>query len=485
MNSYPSRLRFVTFFLVGLAVLLVVPLVALSFYNHPSPADDYCFANTAMRYGFWQAQRFYYDGWSGRFFHNFLVHASPLTIGWYAGYKVYPIVLLALLLLSCYALASQWLVREPTAEPLTSATPFGTGTKLALAAGLFVGFLATLAGLPEFLYWYAGMACYSLSVVFFLFLLALLLAHQRRGFGLRWGFLLPESLLIAAIVGSSETSMVMVMSVLGLIALGEGVQRRRLSAPILVLLAVGFVSVYYLMAAPGNAIRMASNPNSSNLSLTLVSSLRYAVGYLTRQLFLTPLMPLSVLYLPVAWRLTARPRPAYLRLPPVLGLLHGAATVLVLISLHFYGVGIPPVPRLVNLINLMFWLSWAYNLTLWTAALRDRIPPERWQRYARPVAFVALGWTVAVVAFGSVLPVAYGDWISGRAAQYDRVMQQRYAQMTTGGASARLAPLPYYPASLFLEDVKDDPQHLWNRCWADYYHKKTVVLNDEPARTLP
>lgn len=472
LSSTPS-LRLVTAFLVSLALVLIVPLVALSFYNHPSPADDYCFANTAMHYGFWQAQRFYYDGWSGRFFHNFIVHSSPLTIGWYAGYKVYPVILLALLLVSVYALARQWLYGW-----------FSTGASLALAAGLFVGFMATLAGLPEFLYWYAGMACYSLSVVFFLFLLAILLAHQRRGLGLLPGFLLPESLLIAAIVGSSETSMVMVMSVLALMALGELIRHRRVSATILVLLGVGVVSCYYLMAAPGNAIRMASNPNSSNIPLTLLSSFRYAVGYLAHQLVATPLLPLSLLYVPVAYQLTSKSLPPYLRLHPILGLLHGAATVLVLISLHFYGVGIAPVSRLVNLINLVFWLSWAYNLTLLVATFRERLPADGWVRYSGPVAWVAIAWTAIGVGVGPVLPMAYGDWLSGRAARYDQAMQQRYAQLTVSGdASALLTPLPYYPASLFLEDVKNDPQHLWNRCWADYYHKKTIVLKDQAGQS--
>ncbi|QJW88692.1 hypothetical protein HNV11_04520 [Spirosoma taeanense] len=477
MADATPLLRFVTGLLVSFVLILFVPLVVLSFYNHPSPADDYCFANTAMQYGFWRAQQFYYDGWSGRFFHNFLVHSSPLTIGWYDGYKIYPIILLALLLLGFYALASQWLYR------------FGKGLKLALAAGLFVGFMATLAGLPEFLYWYAGMACYSLSVVLFLFLLATLLAHQRHGFGLHPGYLVGEGLLITAIVGSSETSMVMVISLLAMVAFGELLQRRRVSATILVLLGVGAVACYYLLAAPGNAVRMASNPNSSNIPLTLISSLRFAVTYLGHQLFLTPLLPLSLLYIPVAYQLTglcspAQPLPPYLRLHPVWALLHGGATVLALISLHFFGVGIPPVPRLINIINLVFWLSWGYNLTLWVVALRPRLRPDRWAGVARPIVLTALVLTALAVGFGPVLPVAYGDWLSGRAAQYDQAMQQRYDQLTLStDGPAQLAPLPFYPASLFLEDVKNDPQHLWNRCWADYYHKKTIVLNEAPHRS--
>lgn len=472
MTTTSPLARTITFLLLCFSFAVALPLVALSFYNHPSPTDDYCFANTSMRYGFWQSQQIYYDGWSGRFFHNFLVHGSPLTIGWYAGYKVYPVVLLGLLALSFYAFASQWLGRL-----------FNTPTKLALGAGLFTGFVASLASLSEYLYWYAGMACYSLSSVFMLFLLATLLAHQKRGFGLRPGFLVIECLLLLGIIGSSETSMVMGMSTLGLIALGDFVQRRRVSFTILLLLVVGAIGCYFLIKAPGNAIRMSMNPNSANIPQTLLSSLQYAIGYVARQLFMTPLLPLSLLYIPIAYRLTAnRPLPAYLRLHPLWALLHGAATVLVLISLHFYGVGVPPAFRLVNIINLVFWLSWGYNLTLWVAVFQDRFQPDFWQRFSRPIAVVALLWIALAAGFGPVLPLAYGDWLSGRARQYDQAMQERYQQMVNSGNDlVEVAPLAVYPASLFMEDVKTNPQYLWNRCWADYYHKKTIVLKEAPS----
>ena len=159
-----------------------MPLIALATYNHPSPTDDYCFTNTVLHYGFWQAQQFYYDGWTGRYFHNFIVHSNPLVIGWYGGYKVYPVVFLAILMSSFYALAHQWLYRV-----------FGTGIKVALAAGLFIGFIATITGIPEYFYWFTGLASYGLSSALFLFLLATLLAHQRHGFHWRSGYVLTES----------------------------------------------------------------------------------------------------------------------------------------------------------------------------------------------------------------------------------------------------------------------------------------------------
>ncbi|MBD2752756.1 hypothetical protein IC230_07640 [Spirosoma sp. BT704] len=475
-----SLSRVITVLLALFAIVIIVPLIALATYNHPSPTDDYCFANTALHFGFWEAQQLYYDGWTGRYFHNFIVHTNPIVIGWFGGYKVYPVILLALLVGGCYALASQWLSRF-----------FDTTVKLAVGLGIFVGFITTLNSIPEYMYWYTGLASYGLSSTLFLFLLAVFLAHQRKGFGLQPGFLLAESLLITAIIGSSEMTMVLVLSVLGLITLGDLIQRRRLSATILILLAVGAVSCYFLMKAPGNSVRLGGNPEGRNVPFTLIASLWYAATYVPRQLLLTPWLPLALLYLPVAWQLVgSRQRlsdlPPYLRLHPLLGIAHGALTVLALISLHFYGVGIPPIPRLINLVNLAFWLSLLYNLTLLVVAFRHRFQPDSLQPYFRSLMMALTVWAIITASTGKVVRTVYGDWLSGRAAQYDREMKARYEELAKStNPNMLMTPLATYPVSLFMDDIHTDPKHLWNRCWAEYFHKKTVTLTGKPNLPTP
>lgn len=458
------------FVLIGLCLVVCLPLFLLSFYNHPSVADDYCFADTARRFGFWTAQQMYYDGWTGRFVHNFLVHSSPLTIGWYGGYKVYPVVLLALLGVSAY---------QASRAVLPGFSPLSWG---AVTAGLLIYFLTSLASLPEFMYWYAGMACYSLSCVFFLLLLACLIQHQRRGFRAVSGYTLAESLLLIGTIGSSETSMVMVVSVLAMLALGELVLYQRLSPTSLVLLIVAAIGCYYLISAPGNTIRMGGNPNSRNVTGTLLAASRYELTYLARQFLTTPLIPLTILYLPVARRLLGRqPLPPYLRVPPILALTYWLVTLLALISLHFYGVGIPPVARLLNMINLMLVLGWFYNVTLWVKAgqafLTSRTVVDPLRRAALGLAILWLGVTVVL---SPVVKLVYSDLLHQRPQQYNRAMTERYQQMTAASPAdtIRLAPLPMPPASLFLEDIRTNPDHLWNRCWAEYFHRKSVVLTN-------
>ena len=61
-----------------LMVSVLAPLLALSYYNQPSPADDYCYIDTVFKYGWLEAMNYYYSGWTGRYFGIFLNHTNPL-----------------------------------------------------------------------------------------------------------------------------------------------------------------------------------------------------------------------------------------------------------------------------------------------------------------------------------------------------------------------------------------------------------------------
>ena len=41
----------------------------------------------------------------------------------------------------------------------------------------------------------------------------------------------------------------------------------------------------------------------------------------------------------------------------------------------------------------------------------------------------------------------------------------------------RLAPLTVLPPSLFLEDLRPNPAHWWNRCQAGYYGHAAIIID--------
>lgn len=454
--------------IVSCLLVIVIPLALLAFYNHASPADDYCFADTALKYGYWQAQRFYYNGWSGRYFHNLVVHASPLVWHWRSGYTVIPIVYLLALLAGFY-----YLVR-------TLLQTRSVSLQISAAAALSFLFLADLVSVPEFAYWIPGLGCYSLSFLFFVLLIGLLVRHDQQSFGWRWRTGLIESLLITAIVGSSETSMLMVMSLLAMVTLGQLLYRRTLPPVFIVWWAVGLISCYFLIQAPGNFVRMAAYPQRFGIRESLVALLPFSLDYFIKQFSQTALLPLTILYLPIASSLVEARSPVacYFRLNPLLAFLHWGATLLLLMFLHYWAVGVPPVPRLQNGINLVFLLGWFYNVAIWVRLVRSPAKPARF--VLSPVLSGVAGLGLGLACwFNPVVNLLLDDLASGRAKQYDSAMRHRYEVLARSPENdpVVLQPLPVLPASLVVEDLKDNPQHLWNRCWAGYYHKETISLH--------
>ncbi|WP_266363435.1 DUF6056 family protein [Tellurirhabdus rosea] len=454
--------------LLGCLLVAALPLVMLAFYNHPSPADDYCFADTAIKFGYWQAQKFYYEGWSGRYFQNMIVHANPLVWNWREGYHIQPLLVLLLLWVSFF-----YLIRQLTRSFTT------TAVQAVLASGAMGLFLTNLVTVAEFFYWNSGMATYGLSCALILLLIGTFVAHDRRRFDFS-GYLVAEFLLVAAIIGSSETSMLMVLSLLGMLGLCFLIYRRRIPASYLILLGLSAACCYFMIKAPGNAVRLAGNSQSQNVVFSFIETVKYSLRYFPNLVLRTPILPLSLLFLPVAYRLTESRSPlrGAFAVHPLLALLHAGATVFVLTFLHFWAVGIPPVTRLMNVVNMVFLLGWFYNLTILVRVFRQRVGELSFLTSpSLPLVLAAGLLTVLTLYLNPMLRMTYGDLRYGYAKQYDLAMKQRYALMATGAAdTVALAPLPVVPASLVTEDIRDNPEHLWNRCWASYYHKKGVRL---------
>ena len=139
----------------------------LSFHNHPSAADDYCFADTAVRDGFWQAQKYYYNWWTGRYFSNMLVHGNPLVWGWYDGYRLIPALMATALVGAIYALASELLRGESLKNRLQA-----TGL-------LFFMIVLALQSTVEAFFWTAAMATYTVPTILTIYLVAVIIRWYR------------------------------------------------------------------------------------------------------------------------------------------------------------------------------------------------------------------------------------------------------------------------------------------------------------------
>ncbi|RAK02599.1 hypothetical protein LX87_00719 [Larkinella arboricola] len=474
MNQLITPNKILFFLLIGCLMMVATPLVLLSFYNHPSVVDDYCFAYTVMRFGVWRSQKFYYDGWTGRYFHNFIVHTSPLIWRWFSAYTIFPIVLLGLLWTGFFTL-----IRQIGQRVIT------TAGQIAIASGACFLYISQLRSIAEFFYWYTGLAGYSLACVLLLFLLGVFIAHDRQRTGWKSPLLLLEAVLVLCIIGSSETWMVVTLSFLGFRALVSLLYRRTIPVAQIGLLIWAGLCSYALIQAPGNAIRMGGNSLSQDFLFSAIETVKFGSVYFRDQLLNSSILILSALFLPVAYRLTDSHSPTrpyfsiywWLALGFYLGLLF------VLTFLHFWAVGVPPVARLLNVVNLVWVVGWFYMLTVFVRLFRHRI--SNW------ALVTGYRWpTVAVVAVllgvagyrNTNLRLTYDDLRSGRAREYHQQMEERYQLMTSSrGDTVAVPPLTALPASLVLEDLSYRSEAMFNDCWAGYFYRKGVKLRTASA----
>lgn len=447
------------------------PLFILSFFNHPSAADDYCFADTALREGFWQAQKFYYEYWTGRYFSNFLVHANPLVWGWYDGFRVIPALALTGLLGSVYALISE-LLRGQSRLTILLAT-----------ALLFFTMMVTQQSTVEAFFWTAAVASYTVPTALTFYLLAIVIRWYRLPAGgpLRALTMVWASFLVFAIVGSGETNLILLVLLLLALAGYRLLFQRRVDPFLIGLMVVSFVSGWLLFRAPGNAVRMGGNPQSGDFVASFLGSVGWLAKSLGTLLLKTPLLPLSVLFVPLA-RLLIRgnsPVRTLFQVPVWLVTAAYFGLLAAMIFPSYYGIGLPPAFRTMNILYDVAIVGWFFVLTVWVNAwARPNAIDQDTPPFRLPVWFPALVgiWMLASLVFSRPMRLVYNDLVRGHAAAYNREMNARHDQLNQVADALQVKPISVYPPSLFVEDINTNPEHLWNRCQAGYYKHKTVKL---------
>lgn len=456
-----------------LFLVAVVPLLALAVYNHPSPADDYCFAFMTRDHGFWHGQRAYRDGWSGRYFAIFLFHATPLWAGWLGYFKLMPFALVGLLF---HALLSL----------LGEAFPAAAGRQRAtVAAGFVAVYVSQVASLAEAFYWSTAVYVYLLPSILLLYLLTWALRWPRTEYRrLRVPGAVWAAFLVFAVVGSNEMTMLLTGALLGGGAGYELLFRKKFNGWMAFLLLIWAVSAYLMLSAPGNAARLGSNPQGGDAVGAVLKAFETTLTQGVRWLVRSPLLLLTLGFV---WFLQKQPRfrltptlriPAWVAVPAWLGV-----TALMFVP-QFYGVGLdlPAPPRVLNLAWFVFLLGLLYLAALGQPRLAS----------ARPIWGEALFSPLSIVLIAVVVgwgfsrsePIRtmYRDWLRGTARNFDREMTARYAAIRASqGDTMRVAPLQHVPSSLFVEDLRADPRFLWNTCAAEYFGKKTVVLAEKPV----
>lgn len=403
------------------ALLLALSLVSyfwLAGHAHPV-ADDFCYAAKARGQSLadWSFSEWMY--WNGRYASNLLMLRNPLAWSpdFLPGYRAVPIALLLLTFLGCW-----FLLRRITRGALR------IGQELLGALVFLLLYLNLMPDLGEGFYWYTGAVTYQLGSILLLFHLGLLFVTPGSAL-LRFATLLANLLLAAVITGMDEVHMLVMLALHAGILAWRIRQGRGGLGEAALLLAITGAGALLMYLAPGNAVRGAMFADTGRLFPSLGMSALQAVRFIGGWVLSPALLTFSLLYLPVHGSLMDR-LPGFgslLRTPRWFAAAIPFLLVMACTFPAYWSTGLLGQHRTINVACLFFVPLWFFNLSLWLErpALRHlahlRLPPKA----------LSLTLLLAVLAVNATRNglAAHLDLITGRAADYDRVMTGREAAM--------------------------------------------------------
>ena len=242
-------------------------------------ADDYSTSYQLARSGFWQAQAFWYQSWSGRYSFTFLVSLVELL-----GVKIVP--WLPFVALSAWYLSLFWALKQVFKALSIPVEKKWIGI---LAAVIIFGVVKSTRNYTEVVFWQTGILTYQISNILFALLLGLFLkrffaAWNKPALAL-WEYFF--AFFIAFIAGGfSETWIVVQLALLTVAILSfalfyKGQNRNDILKILLTAYIASWCSFILIVKAPGNLGRTAhfSVITLQSIAAALVASIGDVPGF--------------------------------------------------------------------------------------------------------------------------------------------------------------------------------------------------------------
>ncbi len=473
-------------FAITMIIVLLAPLVLYGYIGIFTRyvADDYETAGALTREGFWGAQRYWYETWSGR-----VSYFGLVTLVEMIGIRAVPFLTMTCLLLWLAGLV--WVLRQFLA--LLGVKHAGLTSVLGACLILFIT-LRSLTQIHQILFWQTGLLTYVAYLVFFTYGIGLLLWRLRLSRQRPASFLeiLLGFVFAFLIAGLSEISIALQLSVLlfslGLLLLLPKTPLRKKAAVMLLAALAGSLLSFAIMAlAPGNLVRATHFRERAGLFGLLFNSLKYLFVFLGEWIDKQPVLVALNVLLPFILGLLTTP-PAFVqktgqqdeRLSGQL-LLSILAIFLFLWSCFFVSffamsASAPDRALVIPQYELVIFIAtWSFlcGRFLVQALEPSAITPRFW----KILGAVTLGICLLLgPVYGSARIAGTIETSRNLAAEWD----QRDAIIREGVARGEKNVIVWYIRDLNrLGDFSSDPNFLVNRAAADYYHLDTIIALDK------
>ncbi|MBA3704651.1 MAG: hypothetical protein H0W84_01735 [Bacteroidetes bacterium] len=452
--------------LLVFAFFLVCPFFLLTYFNNPS-FDDYSLVYNTTTLGFWGAQVAAYLKWTGRNFSLFILSAHPLVIGSFTIYKLISAILLLLTIHSLYRFIS-------------IISPFsGKANNFLLSIVFAFCFLNGMPTLSEGIYWMPGSITYHFANILTLYLAINILNITSSNFPASSTFKkFVNYLLIFAICGLSETSMVVVDVLLTIFLLYDILSKKRIKTELLIYVLFAILCSLIVVLAPGNNVRESDfiDPNKHQFIFTIISSFKTAGRYISEWIFSLPLLISSaiifVYYLVIPEKKIAGKRLIFLFLIVLGGFLLIACSFLP----AFWSMASVPPNRTMNVAYWVFICVCLTSIIILLNLVTLYLKPIQNSNFK----FVIL-LPLSALFFISNSPgnysIAIKDILSGKAFLFDKECRERDTFLKESKDSICNVPVySVFPRSIYNGSLETDEVIWWNYLSAQYYKKSEVRL---------
>jgi hypothetical protein len=451
--KYP---RLLLFFLA----IALVPYVILSFFIHPI-ADDF---DAALRGGdnYWPNQLRYYMEWNGRYSANLFVFVTSLFVKHIFLYRLFPVILIALLIASAFYLSKNCLSQLRILE------------RLAISFVFVLLFLNILPDESEGLYWFTGSVTYVFPLALTLLYLSLLIRYFRKRIIANHFFhTLISSALLLFLCGFNEVlSFTLAVShfIFALVSFKHNPEKKHF---VLVLLLVALGGMIAMATAPGNAVRSLNFPERHLFLHSMLYSCLQSVRFTASWIASPCLLAFTFFYLPFARRFPI----SRSKMNPFISTSILFLIVFCAVFPAYWSMGILGQHRTINSGLFFFLIVWVVNLHI----IAKRLPESFFGYYSKRLFRNSMAIIMLLTFFltGSGL-TSWQDFLTGKARQYDKELATRAMILSkckqSNAVDCSIPALTVRPKSIFVLDIMNSPTHFINVDYAIYYGLNSVSL---------
>jgi Family of unknown function (DUF6056) len=453
---------------------MILPFAILFFFNHPS-ADDWIMSEYNKIYGFQDMQVYYYKYMSGRYFTNAILSYSPLYFKSLFGYKMLTLLLMLLFIYILFALISG----------LTKST-LNFKERFLLTLSIFFLYLYAMPSLSQSFYWLTasiGYQCGIMLVMIFLILYAKMTKPGESSSDILLTFL--SVLLLIAIAGCTEMSMVLSVFMVSLLVICYLVNKRRINVRLILFTAIVVLCTYIVVSSPSNSVRRMGYPDSHKLLPAISITFSTLFDYFVSWIFMSPLLFITLLLVPVLFKLikNSGKKPVTMFVNPVYTIITFLVILFILFFTPIWSLGRSPFNRTVNLIYFAFLIGWFYNVIVIMYYLfkKYNFNIERMPKYIYTAAFIIV---VLFLFKKNNVKNAYVDLLRGGVVKYNNELNERYDLISKRSSDSLTVPeLKNIPRTIFVFDITNDPKSKLDRMYAHYFNKRVISVANSDTLT--